>query len=205
MNIGRGIGSLRDRNADLLHRHPAALSCSAEPSTASIQLDHIIALPAGLLRHRGDGPHSQHLRLAAVLVGDAMVPHLNRIEVVEAEPRRSPGGKLPLGADDSAKSRVEVVVLISAEKDKLILGCSGSFPGIHEETHTVAGSKPLEIPDLGVPGIPGTLRCERRNRIAGAHGYAEGYAVADTYLEDSGGVAGQLPRVLVLTAARSSL
>ena len=107
--------------------------------------------------------------------------------------------------DDSAKSRVEVLVLIGAEQNKRVLGGSGSLTWIQEETHTIASPKTLEIPDLGVPGIPGILGCERRNSIAGAHGYAECYAVADTYLETSGGVAGQLPRALRLTAVRRSL
>jgi hypothetical protein len=99
-----------------------------------------------------------------------------------------------------------VLVLIGADQAKLILGYSGSLAGINQETDTIAGSKTLEIPDLSVTGIRGALRGERSHSIAGAHGYAECYPIAaDTYLETSGGGAGQLPRVLLFTAARSSL
>jgi hypothetical protein len=100
---------------------------------------------------------------------------------------------------------MEMLVLIGAERKKLILGGSGSLARVHEEAHTIAGSKTLEIPDLDVLEVPGSLRRERRSSTADGDGYAERYWIEDTNLETSGGGAGQLSRALLLTAARSSL
>lgn len=110
-----------------------------------------------------------------------------------------------MGGDEAAKSGVKTPILIGAEKKKLILRGSGCLAWVQEETHAIAGSKTLEIPGLDLLGVPGTLRRERRDSIAGADGYAQRYRLEDTYLETSGGVAGQLPRALLLTAVRSSL
>jgi hypothetical protein len=93
-------------------------------------------------------------------------------------------------------------VLIGAEKKKVVLGYFRSLAWIQEEAHTVPGSKTLEIPDLGVFGILGR---EGDYGTATGDGYAERYPVADTSLGTSGGGAGQLPRALLFTAARSSL
>ena len=79
-------------------------------------------------------------------------------------------------------------VLIGAEKEKLFLGYSRSLAWVQEEANTVPGSKALEIPNLGVFGIPGRLRRERRYGTAAGDGYAECYRVEDTSLETSGGV-----------------
>jgi hypothetical protein len=86
---------------------------------------------------------------------------LDRVEVIEADPGRSPGGELRLAGDDPVKSGVELLVLIGAEKEKLILGYSGSFARVYEEAHTIAGSKALEVPDLDVLEVPCSLRRER--------------------------------------------
>ena len=110
-----------------------------------------------------------------------------------------------MAGDEAAESGVKTPILIGAEKKKLILRGSGCLAWLQEETHAIPGSKTLEIPDLGLLGIPGTLRRERGNSIAGADGYAQRYKLEDTYLETSRGVAGQLPRALLLTAVRSSL
>lgn len=96
-------------------------------------------------------------------------------------------------------------VLIGAEKKKVVLGYFRSLAWIQEEAHTVPGSKTLEIPDLGVFGILGRLGREGDYGTAAGDGYAERYPVADTSLETSGDGAGQLPRALLFTAARSSL
>jgi hypothetical protein len=110
-----------------------------------------------------------------------------------------------LGSDDRTKGGVEVGILVRADQSKLILGKSGSLAGVEEEAHTITDAKPLELPDLGVLGVPVTLGGERRNSIAAAHGYAECYTVPDTYLEASGVLRVQLRRALLFTAARSSL
>jgi hypothetical protein len=96
-------------------------------------------------------------------------------------------------------------VLIGAEQKKLVLGYLRSLAWVQEEAHTIPGLQTLEIPDLSVFGIPGRLRRERRYGTAAGGGYAECYRVEDTNLEASGDGVGQLPRVLLLTAARNSL
>jgi hypothetical protein len=65
---------------------------------------------------------------------------LNRVEVVEAEPGRSPGGELRLGGDDGAEGGMELWVLIGADQREIILGRSGSLTGVQEEADTITGS-----------------------------------------------------------------
>ena len=60
-----------------------------------------------------------------------------------------------------AKRGMKMWVPICAEKNKRVLGCSGSLAWIEEEAYTVPGAETLEIPNLGVFGIPGRLRRKR--------------------------------------------
>lgn len=201
-----GGGVHRGRGRDLGLMEADAGSCSganqAAPAGEEAQ-DKVSPGGRAPLRSR-QSPDSHYLVLPRVLLRDEPVADLDRVEMVEAEAGRRPGAEFRLLLQSLPQGGMEGLVLVGGDKDESTAKLLRGQARLDQETYTIPRSESLELPDLGVSVLPGCLSGEAGRTPATCEGDAEYQAVDNTDLRRARGWPDQLPRVLLLTAARSS-
>jgi hypothetical protein len=203
VDIGCRIRPVIVRGLKLVQTDVGEFGSLQEVVTIGEHIEHEVPPCAARLLLGGQGPDSDQLVVPGVVLRDSPFSYLHRIQVVQTQIGRRPGGELRLGSDNLLQSGMECGVLLGPKGGKAFLELPSGSLGLYQETYAEAVSEALEPPGGGLIRVRSGLGRKKRGETARGRDCFEHYTLADGSLQKKGAAA-QLPFVLLLTAARRS-
>jgi hypothetical protein len=82
---------------------------------------------------------------------------MDRVAVIEAKTRGSPGSEFRLSLNHLAQRRMKALILVRPDQTQTFLELSAGRLGIYQEADAVAGPESLKVPDALIPTLAGSL------------------------------------------------